>query len=78
MTTGILPLCECCKHFDRDNEEGTTCKVFPLGIPLEIIAWQKDHRLPYEGDGGVQFELLYSKRGLYDWIVSVVGEPMVA
>ena len=57
MTT-LDVLCAGCRHFDRDRFDGNFCDAFPDdgGIPQEIITGQHDHRRPYPGDGGIQFE----------------------
>lgn len=58
MTTGRMPICEACKHLERDGEElGYRCEAFPDGIPEAIAVDGFDHRKPFEGDGGVRFEL---------------------
>jgi len=57
MTYQIPPLCEKCKwqYVDYDKKV-YACKAFPDGVPMEIIRWKADHRKPYKGDNGIQFE----------------------
>lgn len=33
-----------------------TCQAFPDGIPNPILLSEVDHRVPVEGDRGIQFE----------------------
>lgn len=61
MTTMPGPICYRCKHFARKpNSRGAAmpfhCAAFPERIPQAIITSQADHRKPYDGDLGVQFE----------------------
>lgn len=59
MTTFLPTMClACARLIFKDGE--TTCEAFPDGIPAEIIQYGADHRLPFEGDGGVRF---LQKRG---------------
>jgi len=52
MGIALFPkLCSLCKH-----RQGWTCAAYPQGIPLEIREMHVDHRLPYAGDNGIQFE----------------------
>jgi len=44
--------CLTCKHL-FDN---TICKAFSKGIPIEILSGKFDHRKPFKGDNGIQFE----------------------
>jgi len=53
--SGPPPLCYSCRHFDRENTDGFTCKAFPDGIPDEIIESEVDHRNPVAGDHGIQY-----------------------
>ena len=46
--------CLNCVHFNRDK--WGTCDAFPNGIPFAITAGIHDHREPYPGDNGIQFE----------------------
>lgn len=48
------PQCMRCKH--RDAENPAVCKAFPDGIPVRILTNDADHKKPYSGDNGIQFE----------------------
>lgn len=66
MTTRPSPQCLTCRHWvsplQRDDEDAKSaeptqiCDAFRTGIPDEIWANRADHREPYEGDQGIQFE----------------------
>ena len=53
-------ICTFCKH--NDVEEDHKCEAFPKGIPMEIWMGENDHKEPYEGDHGIQFEKLNDKK----------------
>ena len=44
--------CYSCKHYNKD----LTCKAFPNRIPIEILRGKHEHRTPFEGDRGIQYE----------------------
>lgn len=52
----ITPQCHACKHYAPGTVE---CLAFPEGIPDPLLTNSVDHRAPYPGDHGIQFE----KRG---------------
>ena len=45
--------CLKCKHLNKDE---ISCKAFPDVIPQDILASVFDHRKPFRGDHGIQFE----------------------
>lgn len=55
---GPEPMCYQCKHFleESDGIWGYHCRAFPDDIPDEIFSCAVDHRKPYPGDHGIQFE----------------------
>lgn len=49
------PVCLRCKHYRPDNNI-MKCAAFPRGIPFPILSSENDHREPFPGDHGIQFE----------------------
>ncbi|NUP99347.1 MAG: hypothetical protein HUU35_05770, partial [Armatimonadetes bacterium] len=50
-------LCFYCRHRGQKGPNGLTCAAFPDGIPRAIIDFSADHRQPFDGDQGIQFEM---------------------
>lgn len=46
--------CICCRHLYTDRIR--SCAAFPQGMPPAIVTEEHDHRKPYPGDNGIQFE----------------------
>lgn len=44
--------CASCKNYIGEQK----CAAFPNGIPQPILDGKNDHRQPYPGDHGVQYE----------------------
>ena len=44
--------CIGCAHLG----EGTSCDAFPNGIPQDILDGLVSHRVPYQGDNGIQYK----------------------
>lgn len=53
--THFSPICMWCSRL-TDYGIGRKCDAFPDGIPPEIWEGETDHRVPYPGDRGIQFE----------------------
>jgi hypothetical protein len=62
MTIFMVPLCDKCKHFNRNIDWGLSCDAFINGIPEEILTGDHDHREPYPGDNGIMFVQLESDK----------------
>jgi hypothetical protein len=45
--------CLSCVH---KHTTGATCTAFPAGIPDNILMRRHNHRTPYPGDQGIQYE----------------------
>jgi len=48
------PTCAWCSR--GIDAQQRTCAAFPGGIPMVIWNREYDHRKPYPGDNGIQFE----------------------
>ena len=59
----MQPIISClyCEYYIGKTEAVFKCKVFPRGIPSEILTGEHDHTKPYDGDNGIQFEPIEDK-----------------
>lgn len=48
--------CLYCKHFIGLSNHNYRCEAFPKKIPWDILTSKHNHREPYQGDNGIQFE----------------------
>jgi len=55
MTIGAAPSCATCKNFLFEKGR-RICKAFPALIPDKIWLGDNDHKKPFPGDNGIQFE----------------------
>ena len=53
-------ICNKCVHIlpTPTGESYPRCKAFPKGIPEVILTGEVDHRKPFKGDNGIQFEAI--------------------
>lgn len=58
MTTLPGPICFKCRHYIREDDlrKPMHCTAFPERIPQAILTSEADHRKPFDGDHGIQFE----------------------
>lgn len=56
----IMSSCILCKH--NNVTTGDTCTAFPDGIPDTILSGEVDHKKPYKGDHGIQYEQIKQVR----------------
>ncbi len=51
----LSPVCTYCKHLN--DLVGRSCKAYPGGVPRAIWLGENNHKKPYPGDHGIQFEV---------------------
>jgi chromosome partitioning protein len=54
--TSIANICVWCARWHRGRRNRETGDAFPHGIPEAILLMDHDHRRPYPGDHGLQFD----------------------
>lgn len=52
MNSRIPSQCRACSRYDAATG---TCDAYPGGVPGDMLFFGEDHRLPREGDHGIQF-----------------------
>jgi hypothetical protein len=64
------PMCLWCLHLYDNNL--FACAAFPNGIPLAIVESRHNHREPYPGDRGIQFEPVDAEGAWHaDWLFPI-------
>lgn len=53
-----IPICIYCKHFFPGPKGFPNCAAYPDRIPDAILQSEVDHRRPFKGDHGIQFEMV--------------------
>ena len=69
MTQRLIS-CAFCKHYRSRGR----CAAFPEGIPLIVKQGRSTHRLPMEGDNGIQWEPIEGFENVLDHL-DVEKEP---
>ena len=68
MTTVPAPMCMYCRHYIDEWR----CNAYPGHIPHNILDSEHDHRVPFPGDNGIQFEPVSTEGEEY--VESLFGE----
>jgi len=59
------PVCSRCKHYQPEyGELGRTCMAFSKADSIPLVIWtgKNNHREPFPGDHGIQFESAVQER----------------
>lgn len=73
MTSIMAPICQGCTRLHGDLRD-PKCDAFPDGIPVPILISKADHREPYEGDNGLQFNPENAKATAYADVIFGSGK----
>lgn len=63
--------CSCirCRYYFMTR---SACLAFPKGIPQEILDGEVDHKTPYPGDQGIQYEAFDGQNKELSWLFEIV------
>lgn len=56
MGDAIIDMSIQCLACNNLNNNMTTCRAFPKGIPTKILTGHWDHTRPFKGDNGIRFK----------------------